>query len=678
MARHIDLASTTEADLKIGGPGGKSVLTTDAQFLLVEGCECSVNGSNTQYLDLTSGKAIVDVQGVRYVVTPAAFTKRLNAAWAIGTNAGGLLTGSSFPASTTLHCYIMRRRSDGTVDHGFHTSATQSTFTDGSSNVWDLRLHMSITTQSSSIRPIKQNGGLVQYLTPVTDITAVIGTTASLYTLSVVTGIKVRPLCKAHLGTQASSGYTFYYFSDPDCVDIAPDSSTQSGNTGAFMVGAYLYTTAAPIEYIYCNTSAQIRGRASATASNTIITTFGYIHPRGGNPTAAQTVVLNAGTVRSTFSDANYTVTAGTTIAAQTGTMSAARTVTLPAANAVIAGFQLLVIDEAGSVTTTNSLSISAAGSDTINELTSLPALINNASSSVILESDGTSNWTVVKSSPCIFEFTSSGSFNFPNNNFKLIRELLTGGGGGGGGGRRDATSTAKAGGGGGAAGSVIDTIVNAVDLLALGLTMTVTIGAAGTAGNAAASDTANGGNGGTGGTTSLSISGTTIGQAPGGNGGTGGTTSTGTPGAALNSTSAQWIGGGGGTGNATSAGQNGSSHAYAPGSGGGGGGVNASNVAQAGGAGTVGSRAAHGTTTGGTAGTSGTSGGNGGAGSVINNTWGGGGGAGGGGGSSGTGGAGGSGARGGGGGGGGASLNGNASGGGGAGGAGFARIVFF
>ena len=64
---------------------------------------------------------------------------------------------------------------------------------------------------------------------------------------------------------------------------------------------------------------------------------------------------------RSTFSNANHTYPATTRFLAQVGTMSAARVVTLPAANAVPVGAELIVADQSGTVTTTNTIT-SAAG----------------------------------------------------------------------------------------------------------------------------------------------------------------------------------------------------------------------------------------------------------------------------------------------------------------------------
>ncbi|MBW4692187.1 MAG: hypothetical protein KME27_10520 [Lyngbya sp. HA4199-MV5] len=277
-------------------PDSLPYLTTDAQFLLVEGLECSQNGSNPQYVDLTAGKAAIDVQGVRYTVTSAAFTKRLNAAWAIGTNAGGLLTGSSFPASTTLHCYVMRRRSNGVVDHGFHTSATQTTFTDGSSNVWDLRLHMSLLTDATQMVPIDQNGNEVTFRTPYSDVSTGIPTTATLYTLSVPTGIALKAKLDVFWGRQSSTGNLYFWLSDPASPDLTITTSVFNGYSSAFATTPAAFITASVPYVVGTNTSAQVRCKANAVSGvNTQLLTRGYFHPRGGNPTVAQTVVLNNG-----------------------------------------------------------------------------------------------------------------------------------------------------------------------------------------------------------------------------------------------------------------------------------------------------------------------------------------------------------------------------------------------
>lgn len=95
---------------------------------------------------------------------------------------------------------------------------------------------------------------------------------------------------------------------------------------------------------------------------------------------------------RTTFSNANYTALATDKYIAQTGTLSASRTVTLPAASALPAGYVLIIADESGTVTSSNTIVLARAGSDTINGATSYT--ITTPYAQMTLVSDGTSKWS--------------------------------------------------------------------------------------------------------------------------------------------------------------------------------------------------------------------------------------------------------------------------------------------
>jgi len=92
-----------------------------------------------------------------------------------------------------------------------------------------------------------------------------------------------------------------------------------------------------------------------------------------------------------TFSNADAVVATSTRKLVQIGTMSASRTVTLPAASGVPAGTELVVADLSGSVTTTNTIVVSRAGSDTVNGATS--TTIGAAYGWRRFVSDGSSKW---------------------------------------------------------------------------------------------------------------------------------------------------------------------------------------------------------------------------------------------------------------------------------------------
>lgn len=95
---------------------------------------------------------------------------------------------------------------------------------------------------------------------------------------------------------------------------------------------------------------------------------------------------------RTTFSNANVTVTATDRYVAQIGTMSAPRVATLPLASSVNAGQSLIIADESGTVSSTNTITVTRAGADLINGATT--SIIRNPYASVQLISDGTSMWT--------------------------------------------------------------------------------------------------------------------------------------------------------------------------------------------------------------------------------------------------------------------------------------------
>lgn len=99
---------------------------------------------------------------------------------------------------------------------------------------------------------------------------------------------------------------------------------------------------------------------------------------------------------RSVVSDTAYTATMGDSVIAY-ASITAARAVTLPAASAFPVGQRLTIVDESGSASATNTITINRAGADTINGAAS--QVINQARGYIALVSDGSSKWTIVDSS---------------------------------------------------------------------------------------------------------------------------------------------------------------------------------------------------------------------------------------------------------------------------------------
>lgn len=307
---------------------------------------------------------------------------------------------------------------------------------------------------------------------------------------------------------------------------------------------------------------------------------------------------------RTTVNNADYTILATDRYIAQIGTLSAARTLTLPAANSVNAGQQIIIKDESGTITATNTLTITRAGSDTIDGATSIA--LNIPRCWMRLVSDGTSKWSILGGSPFMIEYTSTLTDALPAG-YTYVQWDIWGSGGGGGSGRRGATTTLRGGGGGGGGGAYTRTPAFLIsDLGGPGTSVVNTIGAGGTAGAAQTGNDLDGSAGGNGGLTSVTVGSTKLlCFAGGGAAGGAGTTSGGVAGAAG---SAMFAGATGGTGGVGGAGTGGNGSNNGGSGGGGGGGLDASDTIRAGGIGQRGAGALGegGSSTVGTAGTAG------------------------------------------------------------------------
>ncbi|HEY1944127.1 MAG TPA: hypothetical protein VGH40_18595 [Roseiarcus sp.] len=228
------------------------------------------------------------------------------------------------------------------------------------------------------------------------------------------------------------------------------------------------------------------------------------VSPNGSSWTTA--IALDAATGAATFAnqrtavaDANYAALPTDRLVAYTA-LTAARTVSLPPASAYPPGQHLVVVDESGACSATNTITVSRAGSDTINGVASIA--IASAFGAVMLESNGANAWTIIKRAggANVLTFSSSGTYT-PTPGMTVCDVYLIGGGGGGGGGCLEATSTACSGGGGGGGASIAKGRFTAAQI---GASQSVTVGAGGGVGAAATSNSTAGAGGGQGGYTSF------------------------------------------------------------------------------------------------------------------------------------------------------------------------------
>lgn len=162
-----------------------------------------------------------------------AITKQIDAAWAVGTNQGGLFSGTV--ANTTWYHFFLIRRSDtGVVDAGFDTSFTAANIPAN----YDAyrRLGSVLTNGSANILQFVQNRDEFQWnsATPPVDYNTTISTTPVTITLSTPPGIKTSAHLSVLIDDASTCSASIYSPSVPDpTLSLTVSPLPNIGNPGA-------------------------------------------------------------------------------------------------------------------------------------------------------------------------------------------------------------------------------------------------------------------------------------------------------------------------------------------------------------------------------------------------------------------------------------------------------------
>lgn len=245
---------------------------------LLYGLTLSNNGTDaTNDIDIAAGIAI-DSTNAKFIKLASGITKRLDAAWAVGTGNGGLDTGSI--ANTTYHVWLIIRTDTGVVDVLFSTSATSPTMPTN----YDYKRRIgSILRAGGAIMPFKQYGDVFTRDVPTPDVNNDNnpGTSATLRTLSIPAGVQMEAIIAAVLLDDTASAFTFLLVTCPDQTDTTPTSgvssivvNSQGGSGRSFGQSELRVTT---------DTSARVRTRLSASTADhyLFIITKGWVDRRG-------------------------------------------------------------------------------------------------------------------------------------------------------------------------------------------------------------------------------------------------------------------------------------------------------------------------------------------------------------------------------------------------------------
>ena len=199
-------------------------------------------------IDITVGMCLDSTrEELIYNMTGSTLIKRLDANWSVGTNAGGLDTGSK-ATSTVYYIYAIKKDADGSIDYLFSVNATTPTMPAG--YTYKRLIGTCITDVSGNILSgtwNRINGNQISFVfsTPVASlaITTSANNTRNTLALTVPSGNICEVFFNTHFNTQTGSA-NYGIVLSPYAADIAPLKSNANlgsdqnndGRTGALVV----------------------------------------------------------------------------------------------------------------------------------------------------------------------------------------------------------------------------------------------------------------------------------------------------------------------------------------------------------------------------------------------------------------------------------------------------------
>jgi hypothetical protein len=277
------LASAGSVGSYNGRTGAVTATGTDVPLRnYLAGLTLSTAGSSATF-GIAAGVA-TDSTNVSLMALASAYTKTTSA-WAVGTAAGSLDTGS-IANSTWYHIYEIQRPDTGVVDIAISLSASAPT-TGGSipaSYTLFRRIGSMKTNGSAQWTKFIQTGDTFKWDAPVADLTAAgnPGTAAVTRTISTPLGVITEAILSV-LGSALNASTD-----SPGAIFISDLATSDNvAGTGAFSIWyASAFTGVMQVGgevHVNTNISSQVRSRLSTSTSGTAlyITTLGWVDRRG-------------------------------------------------------------------------------------------------------------------------------------------------------------------------------------------------------------------------------------------------------------------------------------------------------------------------------------------------------------------------------------------------------------
>jgi hypothetical protein len=214
-----------------------------------------------------------DEGGTELLVLSAAITKQLDAAWAVGTNAGGINTGAE-AISTWYEVHVIKRPDTGVVDVMFTTTGNRATLP--ANYTLQRRIGWIRNDAASAILQFTQIDDHFTLTTQVNDVAASVTTTAAAVALTAPPNsiARFRAGVESTTSVNANAGIVF--------SEIVEGNVTPAITTGIVSLGQWDLATGASAGHFELRVSATstIEHDAQVGSGTFDISTYGWIDHR--------------------------------------------------------------------------------------------------------------------------------------------------------------------------------------------------------------------------------------------------------------------------------------------------------------------------------------------------------------------------------------------------------------
>lgn len=231
----------------------------------------NAGGDTTNDIAVAAGEAC-DENGTGNIILASAITKQIDASWAVGTNAGGMNTGS-VANSTWYEVHLIKQVDTGVVDVMFTTTANRATLP---ANYTLQRRIGWVRRGTATNLQFTQIDDYITLTTQIADVSnAASATSEAAVTLTVPPNAIARFRASTVSATSTNAAWCIVF------KEIVEGAVTPAGTTGIASLGGFDLSawTAGHFELRVSSTST-IEHNSSVTTANFSISTYGWIDHR--------------------------------------------------------------------------------------------------------------------------------------------------------------------------------------------------------------------------------------------------------------------------------------------------------------------------------------------------------------------------------------------------------------